>query len=120
MALLHSLLAYSVLAAAVTTLGLAVLGIIAGPRVRIWLDRLVLATLVFLAVAALSGLPLLLGRPPADVLHIVYALTAPLILLAGRYLGRHGSIRRRSLLVVLTALALLGVIYRLFTTASAG
>jgi hypothetical protein len=118
---LHDLLAYAALAAALATLLVAVVGTVAGGPVRIWLDRLILLTLAALAAAALSGLPLaLLAGLPADVLHLVYGLSAPLVLLAGRYLGRRGSLHRRSLLVALATLALLGVIYRLFTTASPG
>ncbi|MDQ3938842.1 MAG: hypothetical protein M3253_09220, partial [Chloroflexota bacterium] len=84
---------------------------------RVLLDRLILITVVVLIAAAASGLPLVVTvGAPADVLHLLYGVIGPLILLGGRYLGRGGTFRRRSALVALAAIALLGVIYRLFTT----
>lgn len=119
MAELHGLLAYAALAAAVVMFLVALAGLALGPVIRLWLDRLILITLGVLLVAGLSGLPLaLLTGLPGDPLHLLYGVGAPLILLAGRYLGRHGSVRRRSVFVGLATLALLGVIYRLFTTAA--
>jgi hypothetical protein len=114
---LHLLLAYAAAVAGAVILLTALAGMVAGPPLRVWLDRSILAALAALLLAALTGLPLvLLTGPPADPLHLVYAAAAPLVLLTGRYLGRRGSLRRRALLVAIAGVALLGVIYRLFTT----
>lgn len=115
---LHELSAYGVVALVVATLAGSFLAAVMGRPVRLWLDRIILLTLGALLVAAATGLlPLLVSGPPADPLHLLYGLAAPLTLLGGRYLGRHGSIRRRGLIVAVSALAVLGIVYRLFTTA---
>lgn len=117
MVALHTLLAYLAAVLGMATLALAVVGVAVGRPVRIWLDRLILLTLAALVVAAIAGLPLtVLVGVPADVLHLLYGLVGPLILVGGRYLGRSGSVRRRSFFVALASLAVLGVVYRLFTT----
>ncbi|MDP8905354.1 MAG: hypothetical protein M3N29_08570 [Chloroflexota bacterium] len=118
MSFLHLLVAYGATVLAGATVLLALAGMLLGRRLRVWLDRLILTTLIALLAAATSGLPLLvLNRPPHDPLHLLYGVVGPLILLGGRYLGRHGSLRWRSLLVALAGVALLGVIFRLYTTA---
>jgi len=115
--LLHGLLAYALAAGTLVMVATGVAAAAVGPRSRIWLDRLILGTLGLWLLAAATGLPLMLVRPPTDPLHLVYGVAAPLILLGGRYLGRGASVRRRAVLVAVASVALLGVIYRLFTTA---
>lgn len=119
MSQLHLFLAYAVAALALATLGTAAAAAVVGPPLRLLLDRLILLTLFALLLAVVSGLPLLvLVGSPADALHLVYGLAAPLILLGGRFLFRADSQRRRSLFVALAGLALIGIVYRLFTTGS--
>ncbi|HSH21521.1 MAG TPA: hypothetical protein VK992_02740 [Candidatus Caenarcaniphilales bacterium] len=114
---LHLVLAYVAAASVAATLLAAVAGMAIGPRVRVLIDRLILAAVALLVVTALAGVPLvLLVGPPSDILHVVYAVVAPLILLAGRYLGRDPAMRRRSAFVAVATLAVVGVVYRLFTT----
>jgi hypothetical protein len=115
----HLFLAYAAAAVALLTLVGAIAALVLGVRLRLLLDRLILVAVVVLLLAAVSGLPMILfGGPPADVLHLVYGAVAPVILLGGRYLGRGGSMGRRAAIVAIAALALLGVVYRLFTTGS--
>lgn len=119
MSQLHLLLAYGAAALAIAAVLVAVAAMAAGSPLRLLLDRAVLIAAAALLLAALSGLPLLvIEGAPADALHLLYGAVGPLVLLGGRYLGRSGSIRRRATLVAIAALALLGVIYRLFTTGS--
>jgi hypothetical protein len=104
------------LAAVVLATALAALAL--GDKLRNWLDRALLAASAALLLGALSGLalPFLVGQP-RDVLHWLYGLLGPVVLLGARYLGRNGTTRRRAAFVALGAVALLGVVYRLFTTA---
>lgn len=86
-------------------------------RLRIWLDRLILVALAAMAIGVISGLPLILiSGGPADPLHFVYALVAPALIAGARYLGHDVDLRRRAILVTAAAVALLGVVYRLFAT----
>lgn len=118
MSQLHLLLAYAAAVIVGLTLLAALAGILVGPRLRLLVDRLILLAILALVVVSVVGLPLpLLVGPPRDVLHLLYAVAGPIVLLGGRYLGRAGSLRQRFVFVAIAALALLGVIYRLFTTA---
>jgi len=115
--LLHQWLAYLALAGAALVLVAAGSGLVAPRRIRVWLDRAILVALVALGVALLSGLPLIvLTGGPADPLHLVYALIGPAMLAGARYWGHDVGLRRRALYMAVAALALLAVIYRLFTT----
>jgi hypothetical protein len=103
---------------AASVLVVAVAAIVVGERLRAWLDRTILAASAALVVGALSGLLLpIVAGPPRDLLHWLYGVLGPIVLLGARYLGRNGSTRRRATFVGVGAIALLGVIYRLFTTA---
>jgi hypothetical protein len=114
---LHLLLAYASAALVALTLLSALIGIALGGRMSLLVDRLILLSALALLIAALVGLPLpILGAPLRDVLHLLYAVVAPVVLLGARYLGR-GPSPRRFTIVAVGAIALLGVIYRLFTTA---
>ncbi len=113
----HQWLAYVALAGAVLLLAAAALGLAAPPRLRVWLDRAILVALVALAIAALSGLPLIvLSGGPADPLHLLYAVIGPGLIVVARYLGNDVDRRRRALYMAVAAITLLAVIYRLFTT----
>lgn len=117
MTLLHQWLAYLALAGASLVLVAAGLGLVAPQRLRMWLDRAILLALLALGLALLSGLPLiLLTGGPADPLHFLYALIGPAMLVGARYWGHDVALRRRALYMAVAAVALLAVIYRLFTT----
>jgi hypothetical protein len=117
MTLLHQLLAYVTLVCAGLVLVAAGLGLAAPRRLRVWLDRAILLALLALGVALLSGLPLIvLASGPADPLHFVYALIGPAMLIGARYWGHDVGLRRRALYMAVAAVALLAVVYRLFTT----
>ncbi len=118
MATAHLLIGQAVAILVLAMLAVSVAMLALPAHMRVWLDRAILATLGALALGILSGLPLaLLAGLPSDPLHVVYGLAAPLTLLGGRYLGRRGSLRRRAAIMVVTGLALAGIVYRLFTTA---
>jgi hypothetical protein len=117
MTLVHMLLAYVTLGGAGLVLIAAVLGLAAPQRLRVWLDRAILAALIALAISLLSGLPLIvLAGGPADPLHFLYALVAPAVGAGARYLGHNVDVRRRAIYMTVAAIALLGVVYRLFAT----
>jgi peptidoglycan/LPS O-acetylase OafA/YrhL len=83
-----------------------------------WIDRLILASLGAVALAALAGAGVWITQgPPADPLHLVYGALALVVLPVARYLGRIGSVRRRSGFVAGGCLVMAGVLYRLWTTA---
>jgi peptidoglycan/LPS O-acetylase OafA/YrhL len=83
-----------------------------------WIDRLILATLGAVALAVLAGLGVWVSQgAPTDPLHLVYGALALIVLPVARYLGRVGSIRRRSGSVAVGCLVMAGVLYRLWTTA---
>jgi hypothetical protein len=84
---------------------------------RLLADRLVLAAIAVVAVAAASGLAVLvLVGPPSDALHFVYAAVALLGFPVVRYVARNAQPRRFSLFLGIAAVALLGVVARLWTT----
>ena len=63
---------------AVLVLLVALLGAILPAALRPWLDRAILLALGLLAVALVSGMPLIvLAGGPADPLHFLYALLLP-------------------------------------------
>ena len=95
----------------------ALVGVLTERYPRIALDRLVLAALLAVPVASLTGLPGLgtLGDP----LHILYAGVALVALPAARYLARSGAPRRRATWMLLGALVMCGVVARLFLTGGA-
>jgi peptidoglycan/LPS O-acetylase OafA/YrhL len=83
-----------------------------------WIDRLIMATLVAVALAVLAGAGVWIAQgPPADPLHLVYGALALIVLPVARYLGRAGSVRQRSGFVAGGCLVMAGVLYRLWTTA---
>lgn len=94
--MLATLHAWAATAAAILAALLVVLGLLDGAgviRARRLLDRLILAALVAMAVAAFIGpLVLLTVRPPSDMLHLLYALVAFL----AAPLARLESMRRHS------------------------
>jgi hypothetical protein len=82
------------------------------------LDRFVLALVVALVAADGLGLAVLAaGSRPADPLHLVYGVAAPVVLAAARWLGRSVDVRRRAGWLAAGAVALAGVLLRLATTA---
>ncbi len=84
---------------------------------RFLADRLILAVLAALVLATAAGAAIALGgRPPADVLHLLYSGLALAALPVARYLGRSGTPRRRAAVVGTGALLLLGFLARLFMT----
>jgi hypothetical protein len=83
-------------AAAVLTGVAVILGLLDGAgilHVRRLLDRLVIAVVVLLGIAAFLGPLLLIAvRPPTDMLHLLYAVLA----IVAMPLARLESMRRRS------------------------
>ncbi len=84
----------------------------------LWIDRLILADLGVLALTSLVGPALLLsGEQPKDGLHFLYAAAAWLALPIGRVVSASaGSVRSRGVAIAIAALALLGVLVRLYMT----
>jgi hypothetical protein len=112
----HQLAAFVVLAVA---LGVVVVGAAAAfgawrPRLA---DRLILVSLVAVAVAIVTGGVLgLIGARVGDPLHFLYAVAALLVPPVARYLGRMGTPRRRGLAVAVGGLVLAALWLRLSMT----
>ncbi|MDQ3871933.1 MAG: hypothetical protein M3301_10025 [Chloroflexota bacterium] len=80
-------------------------------------DRLILALLGALVLACAVGATIALrGRPPADLLHLLYSGLALAVVPVARYLARSGTPRRRAAIVGTGTLLLLGFLVRLFMT----
>ncbi len=113
----HLLLAYATAALTVVLAVVALLAAVRPRRARSLLDRTILAIGVALAISALSGLVLpVLSGGPADPLHFLYAIVAPVVIFGARYLGRAPDVRRRGLWMLAAAIVLAGIVLRLFTT----
>jgi hypothetical protein len=91
-----ALTATTALALALTlAVGLLTLGRDRSPQP--WLDRIILLDLAVGALAALSGLALVLaGDRPRDALHLVYGVVVLAVVPSTRYMGRAGGWRRRA------------------------
>ena len=89
-AAIHAATWWLALAAAVGLAGWAAIAAIARRPSRLALDRLILVVLVILGVGAVTGLALYVaGPPPADMLHLVYAIaTFAALSLARSWAGR--------------------------------
>ena len=84
---------------------------------RILVDRLLLAELGLLLLAAVTGLLVFAtSRGLSDPLHLVYGVAVVVALPIARYLGRRGTPRRRGGYLLLGALVSLGLLARLFMT----
>jgi hypothetical protein len=115
----HLVLAAAAVVTLIVTLVVASLAM-AGRTGLVAVDRLILATLVVLALAVASGaLPFVAAGPPRDILHYVYAVAAPVSLLAGRFLGTAATVRRRAVFVAVGAAVALALVARSFMTAGA-
>ena len=90
------------------------MGVLTERYPRVALDRLVLAALVVVPLASLTGLPAV-GRL-SDPLHLLYAVVALVALPAARYASRTGAPRRRAAWMLGGALVMSGVVLRLFLT----
>lgn len=114
---LHLGLALVTVAVTVLLLALSAFALVTDRWDRLLADRLILAVLASLALAsAVGALIALTGRPPADILHLLYSGLAVAALPIARYLGRSGTRRRRAGIVSIGALILLGFLARLFMT----
>jgi len=112
-------LAFTATAAVALALTLAV-GLLTLARDRSpqpWLDRIILADLAVGAMAALSGLALVLaGDRPRDTLHLIYGVIVLAVVPGTRYMARAGGWRRRAGWISLGALLGLLVVGRLAMT----
>ena len=112
--------AWVAIAAAVVT-GLLVvlgaldgLGVVAGKR---WLDRLLIALLAILVVAAILGPGIVVGvRPPSDPLHYLYAVVAIGAVPAARYAAGRRAAPRVGWWVAVGGLVTLAALLRLWGT----
>ena len=105
--------------AAVATILVLVLALVAAPRgagSRRGLDAAILLQLAAVGVTALAGLGSAVTRLPGDPLHLVYGAVAVLAIPAGRYAGRAGPFRRTARLCLAGALVAVGAVARSFMT----
>jgi hypothetical protein len=113
----HGALAIAAAAAAVASLVAALASASGREGSRLWLDRAILAVLALVAANVLLGLGFVaLGHAPTDLLHVVYAAAALVVLPATRWAGRAGDLRRRGLWVAGGSIVLLGILLRLAQT----
>lgn len=118
MATLHFMLT------AATALGLALMlavGLLTLVRDRSpqpWLDRIILLDLAVGALAALSGLALVIaGDRPGDTLHYVYGVAMLALVPATRYMARAGRWRPRAAWISVGGVVGLLLVARLVMTA---
>jgi len=82
-----------------------------------WLDRIILADLAVGALAALTGLALVLtGDRPRDTLHLIYGVIVLAVVPSTRYMARAGRWRRRAGWISVGALVGLVLVSRLAMT----
>ena len=114
---IHEWLAILAIAFAVVCLAIALIAWAAGRPYRILIDRLILLELLTLTPGVITGGAIaLLRSPPRDALHFLYAVAVFAPLPVARYLGRSGSLRRRSGYVAVGAFVTVGLLIRLFQT----
>ena len=126
--LVHELLAAAAVIGALTVVVAGAWSVIAGRRSggrsdhRSALDRAILAVLATISGAGLLGVLLLVtGARPTDPLHYLYGpaglVALPIAILFGaRTPPADGSRVRRDLWTVIGAIALLGILFRLYAT----
>ncbi len=84
---------------------------------RRWLDRAILVALVLAGINAITGLVMLAsGSRPSDLLHVVYAAAALIVLPVARWAGRRPEPGRRAMWVAAGSLVLAGILLRLGQT----
>ncbi len=109
----------AILAGAVAVLigvvGLA--GAVGSRASRPWLDRLILVELGLIAIALLTGALLpLVGRGPADSLHLLYAGLTLVVLPIARFAAPSLGWDRRWWMTVAGTVLLIGLLVRLVQT----
>ncbi len=107
----------------VAALGVALLALTAAADLatrrlhRVLLDRLVLAILAASTVGGVTGVALLaIGARPAEPLHLLYGVAAPVVVGVARALGRRPDLRHRAGWLLLGAVVTGGVLLRLWAT----
>jgi hypothetical protein len=116
-ATIHLALAATAAAALALTLAIGLLTLARDRSPQPWLDRIILVDLAVGALAALSGLALVLaGDRPKDVLHLIYGVVVLAVVPSTRYMARAGRWRRRAGWISLGALIGLALVGRLAMT----
>ena len=108
----------AIAAAAMVVVGVVdALGLVPAAGARRWLDRLLLALLALVAATAMLG-PLLvvLVRPPADWLHLLYAVLALAAAPTARLIAARRGSARIGAWVAAGGLVTLGALLRLWMT----
>jgi hypothetical protein len=119
LATLHALvwIAAVALAAAGLVVGFAALLRASDPI--LWLDRILLGYLAAVILDELVGVAnAAVGPGPGDPLHLLYGVLALVAAPVGRYLGRAGTVRRRTAWNAAGWAVSLGFLVRLFMTGS--
>jgi hypothetical protein len=99
------------------TLGVGLLTLVRDRSPQPWLDRIILLDLAVGALAALSGLALVIvGDRPGDTLHFVYGVAVLAVVPATRYMARAGRWRPRAAWISVGAVVGLLVVARLAMT----
>jgi hypothetical protein len=99
------------------TLAVGLLTLVRDRSPQPWLDRIILLDLAVGALAALSGLALLLaGDRPRDTLHLFYGVIVLVVVPGTRYMARAGRWRRRAGWISLGAVVGLLLVGRLVMT----
>jgi hypothetical protein len=112
---LHRLLALFTAAAAGVVLLVVLVEAVTHRQRRFARDRAILAAVALVAIATLVGLlQLASGSRPDDLLHLLYAAVALLVLPVVRFWGRLGG--RRTLAIGAGAVILALLLLRLFQT----
>jgi len=94
---IHLALTAATALAMALTLAVGLLTLVRDRSPQPWLDRIILLDLAVGALAALSGLALVLaGGRPHDTLHLVYGVVVLAVVPGTRYMARPGRWRRRA------------------------
>ena len=118
MATIHLALTVATALALALTLAVGLLTLVRDRSPQPWLDRIILLDLAVGALAALTGLALVLaGDRPRDTLHLLYGVVVLAVVPGTRYMARAGRWSRRAGWIAIGALVGLLLVARLAMTA---
>jgi len=117
MASIHVALTVVVAGSFVVAFAIGLVALVRDRSPQPWLDRIILLVIASAALAALSGLGLVLAADrPRDVLHLLYGVVVVALMPATRYMGRSGRWRSRGTWITIGGLAGILVVVRLVQT----
>ena len=102
MASIHVALTVAVAGSFALALAIGLVAFVRDRSPQPWLDRIILLVIASAALAALSGLGLVLAADrPRDVLHLLYGVVVVALMPVTRYMGRSGRCRSRAAWITL-------------------